>query len=95
MPVLLAVLMLASLIGASGAAAHAKTTETIFQAFHPDGQPAIYTRSKSGSCFAGSRTINRADAWRCFVGNYIYDPCFNSSQALGVGLPRPRVGGCG
>jgi hypothetical protein len=32
----------------------------------------------SGSCWEGSLgDPGRADAWRCMVGNYIYDPCFD------------------
>jgi hypothetical protein len=76
------------------AGARTKTTATIFQAFTSTGTPTIPTRSKSGYCYTGSLTINRADAWRCFVGNYLYDPCFSSSQAHGVVIcPNLQVNG--
>jgi hypothetical protein len=26
-----------------------------------------------------SQTLDRADAWRCIVGNIIYDPCFSAA----------------
>jgi hypothetical protein len=39
--------------------------------------------SRRGYCFSGSLAADRDDAWRCFVGNLIYDPCFGSS-----GTPR-------
>ncbi len=33
---------------------------------------------KEGSCWTSSLAAPyRQDAWRCMVGNYIYDPCFN------------------
>lgn len=37
---------------------------------------------QSGSCFANSiADPYRADAWRCTVGNEIYDPCFETSKS--------------
>ncbi len=33
-------------------------------------------KSASGYCWENSLADNRADAFRCFVGNSIYDPCF-------------------
>jgi hypothetical protein len=34
--------------------------------------------------FTGSNVIERADAYRCFSGNFVYDPCFsiNDTQVL-------------
>ncbi len=66
------------------AAARPRTIATVFHAFTSNGKPSIATRSKSGYCFTGSLTINRNDAWRCIVGNSLYDPCFSSAQAPGV-----------
>jgi len=33
----------------------------------------------SGHCFAPSIVAARSDAWRCFVGNIIHDPCFEAA----------------
>jgi hypothetical protein len=33
-------------------------------------------KSAPGSCWTSSLSEARPDAFRCFVGNYIYDPCF-------------------
>jgi hypothetical protein len=66
------------------AEARITTTVTIFRAFTPDGSSTIPTRLKSGSCFVGALTTNRNDAWRCLIGNFIYDPCFSSAQAPGI-----------
>ncbi|MCB9100706.1 MAG: META domain-containing protein [Anaerolineales bacterium] len=42
-----------------------------------DFTPAdIPTETQSGSCFTNAIGLGRADAWRCTVGNQIYDPCF-------------------
>jgi hypothetical protein len=72
----------------------AKTTATIFQAFTFTGAPTIHTGTKPGHCYTGSLTIDRNDAWRCFVGNTIYDPCFSSSRAHGVVIcPNPQLKG--
>jgi hypothetical protein len=65
------------------AAARTQTAETVFQPFTAAGIPTLQTTSKSGYCYTGSLAVNRSDAWRCFVGNFILDPCFSS----------PRVGG--
>jgi hypothetical protein len=45
--------------------------------FHPTG---VRGAAVSGSCSMGeSLALNRADAWRCSVGNSIYDPCFSAT----------------
>jgi hypothetical protein len=76
------------------AAAHPTTTETIFRAFASTGVPTIQTQSKSGYCFTGSSTIDRKDAWRCFVGNFVHDPCFSSAHAAGIVVcPNLKVNG--
>jgi hypothetical protein len=36
----------------------------------PTGEP------QAGSCWTNSLAVWRPDAWRCFVGDSIYDPCF-------------------
>lgn len=78
----------------ASAFARTKTTATVFQAFTSMGAPTIHTQSKSGHCYTGSLTINRNDAWRCFVGNYLLDPCFSSTQARGVVIcPNLQVTG--
>jgi hypothetical protein len=37
-------------------------------------------RTARGYCWTSSGADSRPDAWRCFLGNYILDPCF-SNQA--------------
>lgn len=42
--------------------------------FHPKGTTGA---TVAGDCgMGGSLALNRIDAWRCMVGNQIYDPCF-------------------
>src|SRR5665213_374791 len=61
--------------GAATALTIVKATKVII--FHPTGTkgaPVV------GACGMGeSLALNRSDAWRCIVGNEIYDPCFSSS----------------
>ncbi len=64
--------------------ARTRTAATVFQPFTSTGAPTLHTRTKSGYCYTGSLAIDRRDAWRCFVGNFIYDPCFSSSGADGM-----------
>jgi hypothetical protein len=44
--------------------------------------PGIGT--KQGHCWTGSIAIPRPDAWRCMVGNEIFDPCFSSEDGMEV-----------
>jgi hypothetical protein len=60
------------------------TQVTTFRPAKPGGRP------RSGHCWTESIAVNRPDAWRCMVGNFIYDPCFEISTA-----PAPVVVVCG
>ncbi len=42
----------------------------------PTGEP------QASSCWTNSLAVWRADAWRCFVGNSIYDPCFLANDSV-------------
>jgi hypothetical protein len=80
------VLIAAGVLSASAAAA-VQTKAVVYQAFTASGTPAIHvTRTAKGSCFSGSSEANRNNAWRCIIGNFIYDPCFSSSAAPGIVL---------
>jgi len=44
-------------------------------------QQDLPSKIEEGFCWISSLAAPyRQDAWRCMVGNYIYDPCFNLSQ---------------
>jgi hypothetical protein len=90
-------LVIASIVVAAGAAgaagvagalaAAARTRVVIFEAFTASGAPAIHvTSAVHGTCNGGSSAIDRNDAWRCFAGNFVYDPCFSSTAATGIVL---------
>jgi hypothetical protein len=73
-------LLLASTSGVSAAGTPPVTSlvpATKVIIFHPanaKGTPV------SGSCSMGaSLALDRVDAWRCSVGNSIYDPCFSAA----------------
>jgi hypothetical protein len=65
-------------VGVAGASSPAKTTVTIYRAFTGTGLIVPHVRVAAGYCWTESLTSARYDAFRCFVGNYIYDPCFSS-----------------
>jgi hypothetical protein len=78
-------------VGSATATARLMTQTTIFEPFNPDGSPTLHVKNASGYCWTGSLATRRRDAWRCFKGNYILDPCFSSSSAPGVVL-CPNMG---
>jgi hypothetical protein len=67
-----------------GADAQSTTSVTTYQAFTPNGAIKLHTRPRSGDCPSGSEATPRRDAWRCFSGSYIFDPCFSSARDTGI-----------
>jgi hypothetical protein len=82
---------LASLVVATAAGAAAQTTRvTIYRPFAA-GKLApglVVSKTVKGSCFSGSSADPRSDAWRCFIGNFINDPCFSSPGLSWVACPE-------
>jgi hypothetical protein len=78
----------AATVAAAGAGARTTATKAIvFHAFTASGAPGLrITSTARGSCNGGSAAIDRADAWRCFAGNFVYDPCFSAPHPKGVVL---------
>jgi hypothetical protein len=79
----------------AGALAGATTKQERWIAFRA-GRPAsgvhVIQRGR-GYCFTGSLADPRTDAWRCFLGNEIQDPCFSGGGAFVVcpdGTPDSR-----
>jgi hypothetical protein len=57
----------------------AATQTRRFAAWSADGEPAVWVRGRRrGNCNSSSFVSGRNDAWRCFVGRFILDPCFES-----------------
>ena len=81
---LLALAAAASALTAGGAGAATHTTATVYEAFSYHGVIVPHVRVASGYCWTTSNVTRRDDAWRCFVGNVIYDPCFSSTFTTGV-----------
>lgn len=57
----------------------ARTQVKLFLPFTVQGMinPSLnVTAQGDGTCFAGSVSSPRSDAWRCTIGNQIYDPCY-------------------
>jgi hypothetical protein len=81
----------ACVLGAGGTVAGAgaaglRTVDRIYSPFSPTVAAALKTRTESGSCFSGSDAADRGDAWRCTVGNELFDPCFSSPSAAKAGI---------
>jgi putative hemolysin len=57
-----------------GTSGDAETEVITFVPGPPTGEP------QEGNCWTGSQMVWREDAWRCMVGNGIYDPCFSSGE---------------
>jgi hypothetical protein len=60
------------------------TSVTVYQAFTSQGFVRLHTHSRSGDCPSGSEATPRRDAWRCFSGNLVLDPCFSSTHDHGI-----------
>jgi hypothetical protein len=73
-----------AVFAAAGAQATGHTTATVYQAFSYHGVVEPTVTSATGSCFTSSDVTRRDDAWRCTVGNTLYDPCFSSTLAFGI-----------
>lgn len=66
-----------TLLGSLSLFAH----ETQLKLYRPFGEadqqaPIIVQKEVAGQCWQQSQRIKREDAWRCMVGEVIYDPCF-------------------
>lgn len=81
-----AVVALALLVLAGAAGAGTRTTRvTVYRPF-AGGRLApgfVVAHAARGSCWTGSIADERSDAWRCFVGNVIHDPCFSDPRVHG------------
>jgi serine/threonine protein kinase len=61
------------------------TAKQIYSPANANGGLAVSNPTTThGSCFTSSNVIQRADAFRCTSGNFLYDPCFsiNDTQLL-------------
>ena len=69
--------------GNDAPAAARATDQRLYSPFTPDGQrrqSLDLTGTKRGSCNGGSEQVQRPDAWRCFTGDYVRDPCFSHER---------------
>lgn len=69
----------------TGCGSHAQTSSHIFAPFNGGSVAAgvKITKAADGYCWTGSSSDSgRPDAWRCFLGNYILDPCFSNEADI-------------
>lgn len=73
-------------------ASSAGPAPTTIITYYPSDSTA--TATASGGCFAGSIASERDDAYRCSVGNAIFDPCFlDGSQSVFCPTDLPPTSG--
>jgi hypothetical protein len=80
--VLGACLVTAAALTSSGGAAAVQSTQTTLHLYSPFGASGVaagihISKRARGYCWTGSLADPRSDAWRCFLGNFILDPCFS------------------
>jgi hypothetical protein len=82
----------------AGAASTAETAVHFFEPYTATGLSSSVkvTRTSSGYCWIGSNVAEDPNAYRCFIGNEIVDPCFaspfvNSPTAVVCGDPWDGV----
>jgi hypothetical protein len=78
----LCLVYVAAFHGAAWAASSSPLPETKIIKFEPSSVST--TEEKEGTCWTPSIAVMRPDAWRCMVGNEIFDPCFEIEGAEGV-----------
>jgi hypothetical protein len=79
-----AVLILLLVLGATDAYA-ARTHVERVEPFGVNGRLApgwAISATGSGSCFGGANATTRRDAYRCFLRNLIFDPCFVDPRGM-------------
>ena len=78
---IIATAVLSGVLSGACATAFAQASETQITVFHatfPSGP------TTAGSCSGGANTFEDANAWRCFKGDEIYDPCFSIKDKPGA-----------
>jgi hypothetical protein len=86
------------LVGGGGATAAAATKVKRYEAWTPGGNPRVAEfTERRGDCNSSSYVSGTSDAWRCYVGSTILDPCFANLRATSrccAYVPRGRAAGC-
>jgi hypothetical protein len=63
-------------LGIEAGLAVAATKVKRYQAWTPEGDPVVGEFiERRGDCNSSSSATGRSDAWRCFTGSHILDPC--------------------
>jgi len=84
-------------LGVEAGSAAAATKVKRYQAWTPEGDPVVGKFiERRGDCNSGSSATVRSDAWRCFAGSNILDPCFENPmhdrEVMCVRSPWARSG---
>jgi hypothetical protein len=84
-------------LGVAPSVAVAATDVKRYKAWDANGDPAVNSFSEAaGDCATESFKSSRGDAWHCFAGSQILDPCFENPfferEVLCVSSPWAREG---
>lgn len=80
MRIVLAAVLALVLVASAGAAAQTTRVQVYRPFVNGKLAPGLtIAKTARGSCFSGSSADPRKDAWRCFIGNFIIDPCFSDA----------------
>jgi hypothetical protein len=96
-PIAIAVAAALALIMVVPAVGDAATQQKRYRAWDARGVATVQAMNeRRGDCNSNSFINSRSDAWRCFVGNTILDPCFENPvfdrEVLCVPSPWARSG---
>jgi hypothetical protein len=97
MRTVVATVVLSLALSGGPSVAGAATELKRYTAWDPNGDPVVNAFSDAtGDCTTESCKSSRSDAWRCFAGSQILDPCFENPlferEVLCVPSPWAREG---
>jgi hypothetical protein len=79
MRTVVATVVLSLALSGGPSVAGAATELKRYTAWDPNGDPVVNAFSDAtGDCTTESCKSSRSDAWRCFAGSQILDPCFEN-----------------
>jgi hypothetical protein len=80
----LAITLLVLAFAGSGSAAESQTQASVYEAFDAHGNVVGHLRTASGHCFTSSEVTSRDDAFRCLLGNALFDPSLRSPNGRAI-----------
>jgi hypothetical protein len=87
---LVAAALVAGCLALSAASASARTVVVRYTPFTATGEidPAFSVTHGGSAMCTGSNVTGRSDAWRCYEGSRVSDPCFGNADSATAVCPR-------